>query len=105
MYTVLTDRGLSFEFDRRGTGTPGLLLGGLGCDTHFWDACHASWLAHHDVIALNNRGVGRSDASVGPYSVSQMADDAASILSALDIHRSHVVGASMGAMIALEVAV
>ena len=52
------------------------------------------------VLSFDNRGVGRSDVTRGPYSLEQLADDAVAVLDAAGEESADVYGLSMGAMIA-----
>ena len=56
------------------------------------------------VVIFDNRDVGRSAAAAAPYTIADMADDVAALMDALDIRRAHVLGLSMGGMIAQEFA-
>lgn len=56
-------------------------------------------------IVFDHRGSGRSDRWIGPVSVATMAADAARVLDACDVRAAHVVGVSLGAAVALELAV
>ncbi|MEY4229618.1 MAG: hypothetical protein RLZZ362_467 [Actinomycetota bacterium] len=81
-----------------------LMIQGLGADKHGWDMQRFVLAARYRVIALDNRGAGRSDKPFGHYSLEQMADDAISVLDASGADRAHVVGASMGGAISQIVA-
>jgi pimeloyl-ACP methyl ester carboxylesterase len=76
---------------------------GLGMNaTGWWRTIPA--LSAFRVLSFDNRGVGRSDRPPGPYTVTEMADDAVSVLDAAGVDRAHVYGISLGGMIAQEVA-
>jgi pimeloyl-ACP methyl ester carboxylesterase len=88
-----------------GGGPPVLLVMGLGMNaTGWWRTVPTLAGAGFDVVAFDNRGVGRSPRPPGPYSVAGMADDAVAVLDAAGIERAHVYGISLGGMIAQEVA-
>ncbi len=81
-----------------------LMIQGLGADKHGWDMQRFVLASRYRVIALDNRGAGRSDKPFGHYSLEQMADDAVTVLDAVGVERAHVVGASMGGAITQIVA-
>jgi 3-oxoadipate enol-lactonase len=91
--------------DTGGPGPPVLLVMGLGMNaTGWWRTVPVLTDAGLRVIAFDNRGVGRSERAPGPYTVAEMADDAASVLDAVGVERAHVYGISLGGMIAQEIA-
>jgi 3-oxoadipate enol-lactonase len=81
------------------------MIQGLGADKHGWDMQRYVLSLRYRVIALDNRGAGRSDKPFGHYSLEQMAADAISVLDDLGVDSAHVIGASMGGAIAQIIAV
>jgi pimeloyl-ACP methyl ester carboxylesterase len=120
--TRATCRGISIEYESFGEGEPLLLEMGLGGQLVAWPMDWVNLLVEQGfrVIRYDNRDVGLSTKTPGPaagfgrmlgslvsrrfakssYLLSDMADDAAALLDCLEIDRAHVVGVSMGGMIA-----
>ena len=96
--------GTSLYYEVHGDGEPLLCIMGLGGNLHFWEFQIAALAAHHRVIAFDNRGAGRSDKPPGPYTIPILADDAIAVLDAVGVPRAHVLGISMGGMIAQDLA-
>jgi len=90
--------------EEHGSGDPLLLIMGLAADSTAWMFQLPAFAPRYRTIIFDNRGVGRSSKPPGPYTIHEMADDAAGLLDALDVARAHVVGVSMGGMIAQELA-
>jgi pimeloyl-ACP methyl ester carboxylesterase len=82
-----------------------LLLTGLGSKRLGWYKQLDVFGRAYRTIALDHRDTGDSDAVTAGYTVADLADDAAALLAALGIARSHVVGISLGGFTALELAV
>ncbi|HQZ35249.1 MAG TPA: alpha/beta fold hydrolase [Ilumatobacteraceae bacterium] len=87
---------LHYEVLGRASATPVLMIQGLGADKHGWDMQRYPLALKYRVIALDNRGAGRSDKPFGTYSLEQMADDAIAVLDEVGVEKAHIVGASMG---------
>lgn len=83
-----------------GHGEAVIFIPGLGGDHYLWHRQLPAFAAHFRAIAIDNRGAGQSDKPDVPYTIEQMADDVASLMDALGIERAHLVGASMGGLIA-----
>jgi pimeloyl-ACP methyl ester carboxylesterase len=103
MPTVERD-GVPIYFEEHGSGEPLLLLMGLGTDAHAWEWQVPDFAAGHRVILVDNRGIGRSGKPPGPYTTALLAEDARAVLDRVGAVRAHVVGVSMGGMIAQELA-
>ncbi len=119
--------GITIEYDEHGSGEPLLLVMGLGGQLTDWPQEFVDLLVErgYRVIRLDNRDSGLSTEFGGPvptnwqiakavlfrrpitseYLLSDMAADAAGLLAALEVDRAHVVGVSMGGMIAQTLAI
>jgi pimeloyl-ACP methyl ester carboxylesterase len=98
------NQGAKIYWDEQGQGEPVLLIMGLGWASALWHRTRPVLAARYRTIALDNRGVGRSDVPPGPYSIALMASDVASVLDAAGLESAHLFGVSMGGMIAQEFA-
>jgi 3-oxoadipate enol-lactonase len=96
--------GFRMYYEEHGSGFPLLLINGLGSDHLEWLHQLPAFESRFRCIVFDNRGTGMTGVPSGPYTTAQMADDAASLLRALGVTRSHVLGVSLGGMIAQEVA-
>lgn len=96
---------MNIHWDSHGAGTPLLLIQGLGYGRWGWDPVVPSLAERYRVLTFDNRGIGDSDKPDGPYTAQEMADDAVQVLDEAGIDRAHVLGASLGGMIAQELAV
>ncbi len=97
--------GTRLYYERHGeTGDPLLLIMGLGGTIDFWQLQTPVFARAHQVAVYDNRGMGASDQPSTPYDIALLADDALQILDGVGFARAHVVGISMGGMIAQELA-
>ncbi len=96
---------LGIYYEASGEGFPVLFIMGLGANLDWWDPRLVQGLSQDfRTIRFDNRGTGRSGNSEEEYTMRLLADDAADLLDALGIARAHVLGISMGGMIAQELA-
>lgn len=101
-----TVNGTDLHFERRGSGEPLLLVQGMS-------GTHVSWgepfraaldAAGFETVAYDHRGIGRSAVWREPFSIVDLAEDAAGLLDAVGWETAHVLGISMGGMVAQELA-
>lgn len=97
--------GIEIYYEEHGSGEALLLVMGWGGNAATWHPQLEGLAEHFRVIAFDNRGVGRSSAPEGPYTVSQMAEDVAGLMDGLELESAHVFGTSMGGMVAQELAI
>jgi 3-oxoadipate enol-lactonase len=96
--------GADLYWEEHGSGEPLLLIMGLSYPASMWYRLLPTLKCRFRTILLDNRGVGSSSVPKGPYPISLMARDAAAVLDAAGVGSAHVLGASMGGMIAQELA-
>jgi pimeloyl-ACP methyl ester carboxylesterase len=97
--------GTDIYYERRGAGEPLLLLQGLGGNSLHWGEGFLGGLDDmFELVLCDYRGAGRSGALTGECTIAKLADDATALLDALAIESAHVVGISMGGMVAQELA-
>lgn len=105
---TLTISDAELHYEERGAGEPLLFLHGLGSSTADWEPQMDHFAARFRCIALDARGSGRSRDLAhphGPFAMRTFAADAAALLEHLGAAPAHVVGLSMGGMIAFQLAV
>jgi 3-oxoadipate enol-lactonase len=98
------NRGTRLYWNQQGSGPPVLMIMGLSFTHDMWFRIAPFVATEHRTIVFDNRGMGRSDVPRGPYTIARMASDARTVLDAAAVESAHVVGASMGGMIAQELA-
>jgi pimeloyl-ACP methyl ester carboxylesterase len=104
MPKIITPR-LGINYEILGSGEPLLLIIGLSFSLADWGDVFPKLLAqNYQVILFDNRDAGLSDQASLSYTITDMADDTAALLDALNISQCHVLGVSMGGMIAQALA-
>jgi 3-oxoadipate enol-lactonase len=97
--------GREIHYERAGEGEPLLLVQGLSGTHLAWGKPFKALLEKgFDCVAFDNRGVGLSGPAAEPFTIADMAADAVGLLDALGIEGAHLLGISMGGMIAQELA-
>jgi 3-oxoadipate enol-lactonase len=97
--------GQELYFEVHGEGPPLVLIMGIGYDARLWTLAQVPALSRmFQVVIFDNRDAGRSSQAAAGYTIADMADDVVALMDALDITRAHLLGLSMGGMIAQEFA-
>jgi pimeloyl-ACP methyl ester carboxylesterase len=96
---------IDLYYDVVGEGTPLLFVHGLGSSSRDWEGQVDFFAGNYQVIVFDVRGHGKSSKPPGPYSIPLFAEDTANLLKTLEVSPAHVVGISMGGMIAFQLAV
>jgi pimeloyl-ACP methyl ester carboxylesterase len=97
--------GITIDYKVEGQGEPLIMISGAGSDQSNWRSQTASFKKYYRTITFDNRGSGKSEKPAGPYTIKTMADDTIGLMDHLGIEKAHVLGVSMGGMIAQELAI
>jgi pimeloyl-ACP methyl ester carboxylesterase len=97
--------GITINYRVEGQGEPLIMIIGLGSDQDNWRLQTGLFKKYYRTITFDNRGGGKSDKPTGPYTISMMADDTVGLMDHLGIEKAHIIGVSMGGMIAQELAI
>lgn len=82
-----------------------VLIQGMGLDRSGWGPVLPKLRRHFRLVLVDSRGSGRSDLPAGSFDVSDMAADVLAVLDHAGVRRAHVMGASLGGMVAQELAI
>jgi pimeloyl-ACP methyl ester carboxylesterase len=98
--------GIKLYYEVHGKGKPFILIQGLGGGHQAWFLQVQALKKHFRVITFDNRGTGRSKQLSGePYTIKTMADDVIGLMDDLGFDKAHILGLSLGGMIAQEIAI
>jgi pimeloyl-ACP methyl ester carboxylesterase len=100
----ITINDIQLYYEVHGQGQPVVLIAGAGQASTYWKLADIvpTLAQSYQVILLDNRGIGQSDMPDTPYTVEMMAADTLGLLDYLHLERPHLIGHSLGAMIAFE---
>lgn len=97
-------QGCKLAYDLVGSGEPVLFIQGTGVHGAAWRPQTDVLSADYSCLSFDNRGMGRSQPRAKAITIRQMAEDARAVMDAAGWDRAHVVGHSLGGIIAQELA-
>lgn len=107
MARALTDDGVRIHYQEfgRADGEPVLMVQGLGTDSRGWLGQRRAFGRRYRCLATDHRGLGRSDRPDTPVDLPRLVDDLVAVLDDAGVERAHVMGASMGGILAQLLAI
>lgn len=99
--------GIRLAYQRSGAGEPVLLIMGSGAAGHVWSVHQTPALnaAGYQTVTFDNRGIAPSHVPAGPSRLADFVADTRGLIQALDLAPCHIVGTSLGALIAQELVI
>ena len=95
---------LNVNYEQQGSGEPLILIPYLAADHACYAFQVAEYAKHFTCISLDLRGTGETASPRGNYSTEDLADDVAAFMQALQLHKAHVAGLSLGAAVGMWLA-
>ncbi len=99
-----TVNNLKMYYEIEGNGHPLILISGYTSDLSSWDFVRKELAKHFQLLLFDNRGAGRTEVPKGKFTIDQMAEDVIGLVHHLHLKRPHIMGHSMGGMIAQTIA-
>jgi pimeloyl-ACP methyl ester carboxylesterase len=96
--------GIGLAYEVRGGGAPLVMIHGAQGDQSMFDGLATTFAKQFRVLTFDQRGSGLSDKPDMDYSIAMFADDTAALMDQAGFSAAHIIGVSMGGMIALEFA-
>ncbi len=104
--SIVMVNGIRLSYATYGEGYPLIAISGKDSNMDWWHpAVKEALSANNRLILLDNRGTGRSEVPTGSYGITDMAKDVVGLMDAIGISQAHILGQSMGGMIAQEIAI
>jgi 3-oxoadipate enol-lactonase len=97
--------GITIGYDVNGHGEPLILIMGMTGGRRHWFFQMHTYKKRYQVVTIDNRGVGDSDKPIESYDIKTMADDTIGVMDHLGIGKAHILGTSLGGIIAQEIAI
>lgn len=102
--SIVRVRDIVMNYELKGRGQPVILLSGMGADLTMWSTQVPHLASSFLVVTYDHRGSGKTDAPDAAYSIGGMADDCCGLMDQLGVDRAHLVGVSLGGMVAQAMA-
>jgi 3-oxoadipate enol-lactonase len=97
--------GVNLYYKVQGQGEALVLIPGLGAGHEAWFRQLPAFMKHYRAITYDPRSIGRSDRPEQPYGFRALADDVVGLMDHLSVGKAHILGQSLGGIVAQEVAV
>ncbi len=96
---------INIYYKVHGQGEPLVLIMGFAGVQRAWIFQTRAFRKYYQVITFDSRGTGKSDKPSGPYTINMMAEDTVGLMDYLRVDKAHILGVSLGGMIAQEIAI